>query len=48
MLFAIFVTLIILVGLGYAQSTGRGDEISSHPYNNRASDASAARRDHLG
>ena len=48
MLFAILVTLIILVALGHSLRTGRGDDISRHPYNNRYNDASAARRDHLG
>jgi len=46
---SILVTLIIISALGYAQRTGRRSElIVRRPYNNRYSDAAAARRDHLG
>jgi hypothetical protein len=49
MLTAISITVFLIVGLGYAIGSGRGDEIISRtPYNNRYNDASAAREDHLG
>jgi hypothetical protein len=44
MLLAILVTLIIIVALGYGlRSEREGDLIVRHPYNNRYSDATAAR-----
>jgi hypothetical protein len=46
MLSAIVVTVVVVAALGYAQSSGQ--LISRRPYNNRYSDASAAREDHLG
>jgi hypothetical protein len=52
MLSAIIVTLVIIVALAYGLRSGRsgrsGDLIVSRPYNNRYSDASAARDDYLG
>jgi hypothetical protein len=49
MLSAIFITLLIGAALANALRAGRGDGlIGRHRYNNRYSDASAARDDHLG
>ncbi len=49
MLSAILITLFIVAALGSAQRTGRNDElIIHHPFNNRHSDASGAREDHVG
>jgi hypothetical protein len=49
MLIAIAVTVTIAYALGYALHGGRqGPLIARHGYNNRYSDASAAREDHLG
>jgi hypothetical protein len=49
MLAAILITLLIGVALGGALRAGRGDGlIANHTYNNRYSDATAARDDHLG
>jgi hypothetical protein len=49
MLSSIFVTLVIVLGLGYALGRERGGGlISRRPYNNRYNDASGAREDHLG
>jgi hypothetical protein len=46
---SIIVTLIIVSALGYGLRGGRGGGlIARRPYNNRYSDASAAREDHLG
>jgi hypothetical protein len=46
MITSIIVTAVIVVALGYALRSGRhGDMIVHRPYNNRYSDASAA-RDH--
>ncbi len=48
MITAIIVTIIITAALGCALRAGRGGELISHrPYNNRYSDASGAREDHL-
>jgi hypothetical protein len=45
----ITITLVIVALLGYALRSGRaGGLILSRPYNNRYSDASGAREDHLG
>jgi hypothetical protein len=49
MLMAILITLILVAALGYALGSGRGEQtILRRPYNNRYTDATAARRDHLG
>jgi hypothetical protein len=49
MLSSIFVTLIIIAGLGYAlRSEHNGELISRRPYNNRYNDASGARDEHFG
>jgi hypothetical protein len=49
MLSSIFVTLVIVAGIGYALRSERGGElISRRPYNNRYNDASGAREDHVG
>ena len=48
MLIAIVLTAVVLTAIGLAQSDARGRSIRSHPYNNRYSDASGAREDHLG
>jgi hypothetical protein len=49
MLTAIFITLVVVSALGYAQRSGRREAaLVRRPYNNRYNDASAARRDHLG
>ena len=49
MLTAIAVTALITYALGYSLNGGRqGPLITRHGYNNRYSDASAARQDHLG
>jgi hypothetical protein len=46
---AIVVTLLASVVLGYAPWSGHaGQLITRRPYNNRYSDASGAREDHLG
>jgi hypothetical protein len=46
---AIIVTLLILAALGYARRADDTDSlIVRRPYNNRYSDASGAREDHLG
>jgi hypothetical protein len=48
MLSAIFVTLIILLALGFGLRSERsGELILRRPYNNRYNDASGARDDHL-
>ncbi len=49
MLTAILITFVIVAILGYALRSERsGNELISHqPYNNRHSDASAAREDHF-
>jgi hypothetical protein len=48
MLVGIVVTLIIAASLGHALRAGRdGQLIIRRPYNNRYSDASGAREDHL-
>jgi hypothetical protein len=44
----IFITLFLLIGLGSAlRRDGDGGLIARRPYNNRYSDASGAREDHL-
>lgn len=49
MLAAIIVTLLILAAPGYAlRADGADSLIVRRPYNNRYSDASGAREDHLG
>jgi hypothetical protein len=49
MLTSIFVTLLVVAALGYALGSERPGELIVHrPYNNRYSDASGAREDHLG
>jgi hypothetical protein len=50
MLLAIFITLLIIAGLGTSVRSRRGGGglIAQHRYNNRYNDASAAREDHLG
>jgi hypothetical protein len=49
MLLAIIVTLLIVGALGYGlRSERNGELISRQPYNNRYTDATAARQDHLG
>lgn len=49
MLVAIIITLLIVVALAYSMQSSRRDGlIDDHGYNNRYSDAPAARRDHLG
>jgi hypothetical protein len=49
MLIAIAITATITCALGYSLHGGReGPLISRHGYNNRYSDASASRQDHLG
>jgi hypothetical protein len=49
MIASIFVTLTVVAGLGYALRSERGEQlISRRPYNNRYSDASGAREDHIG
>lgn len=50
MLTALLITAYLVVGLAYAMGAGRGggDLITRTPYNNRYSDATAAREDHLG
>jgi hypothetical protein len=49
MLIAIAVTVTITYALGYALHGGReGPLIDRHGYNNRYTDATAARQDHLG
>ena len=46
---AIFITAVVVGSLGYALSSGNdGGLINRRPYNNRYSDASGAREDHLG
>jgi hypothetical protein len=44
---AIVITLIAIAVLGYAPRSGAGQLITRRPYNNRYSDASGAREDHL-
>ena len=49
MLTAVIVTSILVGSLGYALRSGRaGQLIARRPYNNRYSDASGSREDHLG
>jgi hypothetical protein len=49
MVSAIIVSVVIVLALGYGLRSRRsGDLIDSRPYNNRYSDATAARQDHLG
>lgn len=49
MLIAIIITILIATTLAYAmRSSQRGGAITPRPYNNRYSDAAAAREDHLG
>ena len=49
MLSAILIALLIGAALGNALRAGRGDGlIATHRYNNRYTDATAARDDHLG
>ncbi len=49
MLTAILITLLVVAALGYALASGRSESsILRRPYANRHSDATAARRDHLG
>ncbi len=49
MLTAIIVTIVLVATLAYALRSGRtGGLIVRRPYNNRHSDAAAARDDHLG
>lgn len=49
MLTGILITLIVVATLGYALGAGRSEStILRRPYANRYSDATAARRDHLG
>jgi len=49
MLTAILITLVLVATLGYAlRSASSESSILRRPYANRHSDASAARRDHLG
>ncbi len=46
---AILITLLVVAVLGYSLRSGRSDElIVRRPYNNRYSDASGSREDHLG
>jgi hypothetical protein len=46
---AIFVTTIVIFALGFSLRSGRdGASIARHPYNNRYTDATAAREDHIG
>ena len=46
---SIIVTAVIAGALGYGLRSSRGEDIIvRHPYNNRHSDASGAREDHLG
>jgi hypothetical protein len=48
MLTSIIVTIVIIAALAYAMRSGRGSgAIVRRPYNNRYSDASAAREDAL-
>ena len=45
----LIITLLIVVGLGYALRTDRrARQIARTPYNNRYNDAAGAREDHLG
>lgn len=47
MFFAFLITLLILASLAHGLRAARsGESIVRHPYNNRYSDASAAREDH--
>jgi hypothetical protein len=49
MLIATAVTALIVYALGYSLHGGRrGPLIAEHGYNNRYTDATAARQDHLG
>ena len=48
MLVPILITLFIVAALGYAQQDRRDGLIGRHRYNNRYTDATAAREDHLG
>ncbi len=49
MLISIAVTLLVVATLGYGLRSARSDKlIVRRPYNNRYSDASGAREDHLG
>jgi hypothetical protein len=46
---SILITLLVVAVLGYSLRSGRsGDLIVHRPYNNRYSDASGSREDHLG
>jgi len=48
MLTAVIITFILVASLGYALRSGRsGSLIARRPYNNRYSDASGSREDHL-
>ncbi|HXD53386.1 MAG TPA: hypothetical protein VN618_01400 [Solirubrobacteraceae bacterium] len=49
MLLGILITIFLTLGLGAAfRRQGEGGLIARRPYNNRYSDASAAREDHFG
>lgn len=49
MLLGIVITALLMLGLaGALRSERRGGLIARRPYNNRYSDAAAAREDHLG
>jgi hypothetical protein len=49
MLTSITVTILVVAALGYGLRSGRNSRsIVRRPYNNRYSDASGAREDHLG
>jgi hypothetical protein len=49
MILAILTTAVIVWSLGFSFRSGRRDgTINEHRYNNRYSDATAARQDHLG
>ncbi|MGD1059359.1 MAG: hypothetical protein ABR992_18330 [Solirubrobacteraceae bacterium] len=46
---SILITLLVVAVLGYSLGSGRpGELILRRPYNNRYSDASGSREDHLG
>jgi hypothetical protein len=49
MLASIVVTFVVLAALGHGLGRGRDRDLITHrAYNNRYSDAPAAREDHLG
>jgi hypothetical protein len=46
---SLLIALLVVIGLGSAARAVRGHGlISTHAYNNRYNDASAAREDHVG